>query len=284
MTTKATRNAQDTTSAGTLCVSFALRDKHWKLGCTTGHGQKPRARPVPARDQQRVLDEIAQAQRRCGLPEPAPGVSCDAAGREGCWLPRFLEAHGRTNPVVDSSAIAVRRRQRRATSDGVDVRQLLRMLIRYHAGERQVWQVVNVPSVEAEAQRHLHRAVDTLQRERASTTARIKGVRSRQGIQVTRLTKLPEPLEALRRWDGAPMPPGLRQRMRRVYAQYTCLSEQMAAVEAARRTPRQASTDARIEQGRQLMPRKGRGIDGAWVCVRAFFGGRAGKHRREVGG
>ena len=284
MTTKATRNAQDTTSAGTLFVSFELSDKNWKLGFTTGHGQKPRERTVTARDQKRVLDEIAQAKRRFGLPETAPVVSCYEAGREGFWLHRFLEAHGMTNHGVDSSAIEVSRRQRRAKSDGLDVRKLLSMLIRYHEGERQVWQVVNVPSVEAEDQRHLHRDLETLKRERASTTARIKGLLSSQGIQVTSLTKLPEQLDALRRWDGSPIPPGLRQRMLRVYAQYTFLSEQIAAVEAERRTQMQASTDARIEKVRQLMQLKGIGINGAWLLVMEFFGWRAFKNRREVGG
>jgi transposase len=284
MTTKATRNAQDTTSAGTLFVSFELSDKNWKLGFTTGHGQKPRERTVTARDQKRVLDEIAQAKRRFGLPETAPVVSCYEAGREGFWLHRFLEAHGMTNHVVDSSAIEVSRRQRRAKSDGLDVRKLLSMLIRYHEGERQVWQVVNVPSVEAEDQRHLHRDLETLKRERASTTARIKGLLSSQGIQVTSLTKLPEQLDALRLWDGSPIPPGLRQRMLRVYAQYTFLSEQIAAVEAERRTQLQASTDARIEKVRQLMQLKGIGINGAWLLVMEFFGWRVFKNRREVGG
>ena len=284
MTTKATRNAQDTTSAGTLFVSFELSDKNWKLGFTTGHGQKPRERTVTARDQKRVLDEIAQAKRRFGLPETAPVVSCYEAGREGFWLHRFLEAHGMTNHVVDSSAIEVSRRQRRAKSDGLDVRKLLSMLIRYHEGERQVWQVVNVPSVEAEDQRHLHRDLETLKRERASTTARIKGLLRSQGIQVTSLTKLPEQLDALRLWDGSPIPPGLRQRMLRVYAQDTFLSEQSAAVEAERRTQLQASTDARIEKVRQLMQLKGIGINGAWLLVMEFFGWRAFKNRREVGG
>ena len=165
MTTKATHNAQDTTSEGTLFVSFELSDKNWKLGFTTGHGQKPRERTVTARYQERVLEEIAQAKRRFGLPETAPVVSCYEAGREGFWLHRFLEAHGMTNHVVDSSAIEVSRRQRRAKSDGLDVRKLLSMLIRSHEGARQVWQVVNVPSVEAEDQSHQHRDVDTLKRE-----------------------------------------------------------------------------------------------------------------------
>ena len=221
MTTKATRNTQAETSEGPLFMSFELSEKTWKLGFTTGPGQKPRERNVTAREQERVLDEIAQAKRRLGLPETAPVVSCYEAGREGFWLHRFLEAHGITNHVVDSSAIEVSRRQRRAKSDGLDVRKLLSMLIRYHEGERQVWQVVHVPSVEAEDHRHLHRDLETLKQERGDTTRRIKGLLSSQGIRLTSLSKLPEQLEALRLWDGSPMPPRLRDRILRVYAQHT---------------------------------------------------------------
>ena len=76
-----------------------------------------------------MLDEIAQAQRRMGLPETAPVVSCYEAGREGFWLHRFLQGHGITNHVVDSPSIEVNRRRRRAHSDGLDVRKLLSMLL-----------------------------------------------------------------------------------------------------------------------------------------------------------
>src|SRR5918999_2242855 len=284
MTTAATHNRQDTTPEATLFVAFELSEKTWKLGFTTGHAQKPRERTVTARDQKRVLDEIAQAKRRFGLPETAPVVSCYEAGREGFWLHRFLESHGIINHVMDSSAIEVSRRQRRAKSDGLDVRKLLSMLMRYHHGERQVWQVVKVPSVEAEDQRHLHRDLETLKQERASTTTRIKGLLSSQGIRLTSLNKLPEQLDALRLWDGSPMPPGLRQRVLRVYAHHQFLSEQIAEVEAERRAQLQTSSEASIEKMRQLMLLKGIGINGSWLLVMECFGWRELKHRREVGG
>ena len=185
---------------------------------------------------------------------------------------------------MDSSAIEVSRRQRRAKSDGLDVRKLLSMLIRYAQGEHQVWQVVKVPSVEAEDQRHLHRDLETLKRERASTTTRIQGLLSSQGIQVSTLAKLPEQLDTLRLWDGTPIPPGLRRRVLRVYAHHTFLNEQIAAIEAERRAQLQTSSDASIDQIRQLMMLKGIGINGSWLLVMEFFGWRAFKNRREVGG
>jgi transposase len=197
-------------------MAFALREKTWKLGFTTGHGQKPRERTVAARHQARLLHEVAQANKRFGLPETAPVVSCYEAGREGFWLPRFLQAHGSTNSVVDSASIAVNRRQRRAKSEGLDGRKLLSMRMRSASGEREVWRVVQVPSVEAEDQRPLHRDLETLKHERARTTTRLKGLLSSQGIRLTRLRKFPAQLEALRLWDGAPLPSGLRRRVLRV--------------------------------------------------------------------
>jgi transposase len=284
MTTAVAHKTNVHTTEATLFVAFELSEKTWKLGFTMGHGQKPRERNVTARHQERVLDEIAQAKRRFSLPETAPVVSCYEAGREGFWLHRFLLVHGITNHVVDSSAIEVSRRQRRAKSDGLDVRKLLSMLIRYHEGERQVWQVVNVPSVEAEDQRHLHRDLETLKQERGSTTSRIKGLLSSQGLRVTSVTNLPEQLDALRLWDGSPIPPGLRQRVLRVYAHHQFLSEQIAEVEAERRAQLQDSSDASIDKVCQLMLLKGIGINGAWLLVMEFFGWREFKNRREVGG
>src|SRR3989449_10386179 len=234
MTTAATHHEQRNTTAATLFVAFELSEKTWKLGFTTGQGQKPRERTVTARQQERVLDEIAQAQHRLGLPAAAPVVSCYEAGREGFWLHRFLQGHGITNHVVDSSSIEVNRRRRRAKSDGLDVRKLLSMLMRYEQGERHVWQVVKVPSVEAEDQRHLHRDLETLKQARASTMTRIEGLLSSQGLRVPSLTKLPEQVEALRICDGSTIPARERVRLVRVYAHYTFLSEQIAAVEAER--------------------------------------------------
>src|SRR2546428_119516 len=206
MTTTATHNGHDTTPERVLFVAFELSEKTWKLGFTTGHGQKPRERTVTARHHEHVLNEIAQAKRRLGLPETAPVVSGYEAGREGFWLHRFLQAQGTTNHVVDPSAIEVNRRRRRAKSDGLDVRKLLSMLMRYHHGERQVWQVIKVPAVEAEDHRHLHRDLETLKQERARTMTRIEGVLSSPGLRGTSLTKVPEQVGALRLWGGAAVP------------------------------------------------------------------------------
>ena len=107
---------------------------------------------------------------------------------------------------------------------------------------------------------------------------------SSQGIRLTSLSQLPEQLEALRLWDGSPIPSGRRRRVLRVYAHYQFLSEQIAELEAERRALLHSSQEASLEKVRQLMQLKGTGIHGAWLLVMEFFGWRELKNRREVGG
>ena len=61
--TTATHNEHYTetpTTEPVLFLAFELSEKTWKLGFTTGHGQKPRERTMAARDLKRLLDEVAQ--------------------------------------------------------------------------------------------------------------------------------------------------------------------------------------------------------------------------------
>ena len=55
-------------------------------------------------------------------------------------------------------------------------------------------------------------------------------------------------------------------------------------IEAERRAQLQTSSEASLDQIRQLMLLKGIGINGSWLLVMEFFGWRAFKNRREVGG
>ena len=159
--------------------------------------------------------------------------------------------------------MAGNRRQRRATSEGVDVRPWRRMLRRSEYGERQGWRGGPVPAGAAEAQRQRPRALDTLKPARARTTTRIKGVLRSQGRRLTSLRKCAAPLETWRRWDGSAMPRGRRRRGLRVEAPHALLSPQSAAREAARRALRRPAQAVRLDKGRQLMPRQGIGSKGA---------------------
>jgi hypothetical protein len=103
-------------------------------------------------------------------------------------------------------------------------------------------------------------------------------------VRLTRLSQVPDPLEALRRWAGAPLPSGRRRRVLRGSAPHPFLSQPMAEGEAERRALLPTAQEGAREQVRPWRHRSSRGITGAWLCGLACFGGRACKKRREVGG
>ena len=53
---------------------------------------------------------------------------------------------------------------------------ILTMLLRHRAGERKVWSVVRVPSVEEEDRWQLHRELTTAKQDRTRVINRIKGL------------------------------------------------------------------------------------------------------------
>jgi transposase len=255
----------------------------WKLGFTTGLGQRPRERTIVARDLPAVTREIARAQERFGLSPDAPVVSCYEAGRDGFWLHRWLVTQGVTSHVVDSASIEVSRRSRRAKSDRLDVGKLLHQLVRYWVGERKVWSVVHVPTEAAEDARQLHRELLTAKRDRARVTNRVKGLLANQGVVLPRLGVFGSDSARWQRWDGTPLPAGLQARLGREWAKVALLTAQIHTLETARQAALRTGQDPVLTQVRQLVRLRGIGTNSAWLYVREFFGWRGFRNRREVG-
>src|SRR5262249_31359192 len=138
-------------------MAMELSSVGWLLAFGDGSSRKARRRRIDACDLDALEREIRSAKSKFGLAETCETVSCYEAGRDGFWIHRALSARGVRNSVVDASSILVDRRQRRAKTDRLDVESLLRMLIRFHRGERDVWRTVNVPEAEDEDARRLPR-------------------------------------------------------------------------------------------------------------------------------
>lgn len=278
-----TRGRECTVVGPRLLVAFELSERTWKLGFTTGREQRPRLRSVPAGAVDRLLDEVRRAKVRWGLPPEAPVLSCYEAGREGFWLHRWAVAQGWTNSVVDSSSIEVNRRARRAKTDRLDLAGLLRLLGRHAEGEARVWRVVRVPSEGEEDARHLHRLRETLQQERTRMINRLHGLLTTQGVKVPLHGDFLERLATVRRWDGTPLPPGLTQRVRAVWAELDFLTRQLAEVDAARAA---LPIDPATAPGRwvaRLQTLRGIGAIGAWSLTTEMFGWRQIRNGRELG-
>jgi transposase len=272
-----------TRNRGDLYLAFELGSKEWKLGFSIGFGQRPRERTVSAGDLAGVKREIERAKRRFGLSDEARVLSCYEAGRDGFWLHRYLVDVAVKNLVVDSSSIEVNRRARRAKTDKMDLGKLVSMLMRYDHGERKLWSVVRVPTVEQEDSRQLHRELKALRGERTRHINRIKGLLASYGVRMRVGRGFLDRLETKRLWDRRPLPLGLKKRLVREYERLEMVKGQVKQVEAERADLVKTSESPDVEKVRQLLELRGIGINSAWLYVMEFFGWREFRNRREVG-
>jgi transposase len=282
-TSTTSRIEQITLPQPALYLAFELGQNAWKLGFTIGVAQQPRERMIPSGDVERLQQEIARAKQRFGLPEEVHVVSCYEAGRDGFWLHRYLVAHGVQNHVIDSASIEVNRRQRRAKTDRLDVRKLLTMLLRHSAGEKKVWSVVRVPSVDEEDRRQLHRELTTAKQDRTRVINRIKGLLAGHGVQLVLQGDVEAQLDQVHQWDGSPLPSALLRRLKRAWQHVGFLTAQIQTLEAERRTLLRRREDPVIAQVRQLFTLRGIGVNSAWLYVMEFFAWRDFQTPKQVG-
>jgi transposase len=230
-----------------------------------------------------VVSEIRKAKEKFALPAGAPVVCCYEAGRDGHWLYRYLTAYDMKCHEVDSSSIQVDRRKRRAKTDRLDAEQLLRMLIRYENGERNVWRVVHVPSLEDESRRHPHRELEDWKGQRLEHSNRIKGLLATVGQDVDVDQDFPERLSPLRHWDGRALGEELTGRLLRQFEAWQFADRKVKDLENERRRQIRTGTAPWLERVRTLLRLKGIGPNSAWLFVAEVFGWRKISNAKQIG-
>jgi len=281
--TTMTRTSECTAPTGGLLLAFELGQRSWKLGFIAGMGQRPRIRQIPAGAVSALMTEIERAKKRLGLSADAPVTSCYEAGRDGFWLHRYLTAHGITNYVVDSSSIEVNRRARRAKTDRLDLAGLLNLLARYVLGDRRAWRVVRVPTVAEEDARHLARTLEALTQDRTRLVSRLKSLLTTQGVSLAIDPQFLKQLEGIHLWDGAPLPPGLQERLTRTWTQLQEVDGQIRDLKALRLARPETMTPATSRALAQLLTMRAIGPIGASVLATEIFGWRRIRNGRELG-
>lgn len=270
-------------SAPALFMAIEIGEAKWKLGFSTGMGQRPRIRVIEARQMKRLETEILAAKARFKLSESAKVHSCYEAGREGFWPHRALIELGVDNVVVDSSSIEVNRRARRAKSDRLDVVKLCEQLIRHTAGERKVWSVVRVPTEAQEDHRQLQRELMACRRDLAKIVVRVKGLLCTQGPRLGQRGSVPDDVASFKRWDGEPLPERLRARLQREAAKAKLLEKQRRELEREREQWLESGSDPMLNQVRKLFKLRSIGVETAWLLPVEIFSWRKFRNVRELG-
>jgi transposase len=266
-----------------LYLAIELSRRNWKLGFSDGSATRARIRTIPARDFQELGEEIGRAKKHFELAAEVATVSCYEAGREGFWVHRALEERGVRNVIVDAASIDIQRRKR-AKTDRLDAESLVRKLVRYQAGERDVWSVVQVPSREAEDARQLHRDMVVLQRERQQHRTRIQSLLFTQGVEIQVTPKSMADLQQLRCWDGRPVAENLRERIGREYTRLKMAEQDLRLLKKQQQARLKQAKTAAMEKVRLLQQLCGIAMKSSWVFVMELFGWREFSNRREVAG
>jgi transposase len=182
----------------TLFAALELSLSRWVVVASAPGESKVSKHTLPACDGPALLALLdglrGRAERRSSRAVAV--VTIQEAGRDGFWVHRLLEAHGVRSHVVDPSSVAVNRRSRRAKTDRIDAEAMLRTLMAWSRGERQVCSMVHPPTREAEDARRLSREREALLAERIRHANRIKG-----GV-AGRFRRSTGPLERPRRAAG----------------------------------------------------------------------------------
>jgi transposase len=281
--TKGTPSKKVSINERVLHLAFELSQNKWKLGFSDG--SRMRFKSIAARSLEQLHEEIEKAQVRFKMKGDVRILSCYEAGRDGFWLHRHLLNCGIENLVVDSSSIEVNRRKRRMKTDRVDAGKLLGMLMRYHGGERKLWSVVNVPSVEAEDGRQLNRELEALNKERTMHRGRIRGLLIQQGLEVSNPSgrRFLQELASLCTWEGKQIPEDLKERVVREYERLRMVEEQMKVLRKERERRVQSADKPSYRQVAQLRTLYGIGVTSSWDFVMEMFAWRQFRNRREVG-
>ena len=267
-----------------LYMALELSSKEWRLAFSKGGDQIWQSAIAPG-DEESLRERVAKARVHFGLSEPVEVVSCYEAGRDGFWVHRFLERRlGIVNLVIDAASMKVERRARRVKNDRADARRLVLDLIRHSRGEKDVWKVVRVPSEQAEDNRHLHRALDRLKEERTRHRVRIQSLLALHGCRTAVVKAALTELQAVRTWEGTPLPPGVRAEIEREGERLRVVEEQIRAIEAEQRKEMEEGAQRDRRMVALLASVRGVGMTSAWPLVMELFGWRDFKNRREVCG
>lgn len=222
----------------TLFISLELSRSKWLVTASAPGSGKVSKHVVAGGDSAALLELLRRLQTGAAK-QTGTAVSITVvqeAGLDGFWIHRLLVQNGIESHVVDPASIAVNRRHRRAKTDSIDGEALLRTLMAWARGERQVCTMVQPPSPDAEDRRRLTRERSTLLKERIQHTNRIKGLLFGQGItdydplRRDRRSRLKQ----LTTGDGRPVPDHLKAQIGREIDRLELIVSQLNTVERER--------------------------------------------------
>ena len=258
----------------TLYVAVEVSDKSWVVGIgTPADPGKVGMHTLAPADTDGLVAKIGKACARAG--DPSRVLLTYEAGYEGFWLARWLceEAPQIDVLVCDPASLEVVRKAKRAKTDRIDAKRMVRALRAWDRGEVEALSVVRIPTVEEEDAKRLLRHRERLVKERTRLGNTIKGLLKLQGIRgldpkhPTLCAEFAEVHTAY----GAPLPPGLRDEIEATHERLVTVMVQLGEVEEKKAA---LIADAAVVPDRDPSHERGNQA-GSATCVPAVSGAAA---------
>jgi transposase len=270
----------------TVYVSIELSVSSWLVAARLPGVEKSRLHRLEGGDATALLKTIADLRLKASakLGCPADVACCFEAGRDGFWLHRLLTANGISAYILEPTSILVNRRARRAKTDRLDAEGMLRVLVTWLAGDRQVCSMVRVPTPDEEDAKRPHREREQLVHDKQRIENRIEALLFTQGIRGRpSLGSRERDVAALRTGDGRALPPLLRAELNRLRRRLVLVLELIRELEDNRARAMEEAEVADKMIGKITALQRIRGIGENFAAVLAlevFY--RAFDNRRQL--
>ena len=187
--------------------------------------------------------------------------------------------------VCDPASLEVVRKKKKAKTDRIDARRMVRALRAWDQGEAEALSVVRIPTVEEEDAKRLLRHRDRLVKERTSLGNTIKGLLKLHGVRDLdpRSAKFTAGLAEVRTAYGTPLPPGLRNEIEATHERLLKVMEQLAEVEREKAASQEGASPEEGRPGVASMLVQLTGANDALLLQNEVFY-RNFRNRRELGG
>lgn len=146
-----------------LYLAFEFSNTKWKLAFSDR--KKVGIVTIDSRNLMQLQEAIRKAKFHFSLSNAVRIVSCCGAGRDGFWLHRNLLRFGIRNIVADLSYINNFLQKQRNKKVRIDAGGLLRLLIRYDDGEKNLLSAVRAPVVQNKDTRNINQKLEILKKQ-----------------------------------------------------------------------------------------------------------------------
>ncbi len=171
----------------TLYVALEVSGTSWVVGIGDPEQRdKVGMHKLAPADTEGLLEKIGRARASAGADWPSRVLLTYEAGYEGFWLVRWLGEHAPEIDVVicDPASLEVVRRKRRAKTDRIDARKMVRALRAWDGGDRDAMSPVRIPTIEEEDAKRLLRRRERLIKERRRLANSIAGLLRLHGVSL----------------------------------------------------------------------------------------------------